>query len=139
MTGRKGKRLAKPDHVFEGVFMGIKGGVSEIAHGITGIFTKPFQKAKKQGAKGFIKGVGAGLLGAVASPFTAMFRVGHSVASGVSNTATYIKRGKVLKQGRFRHPRYFSSKKVLLCYDDDISEAREILSSIKGGKYISSE
>ena len=124
VTGSKGKRLRKPDHVFEGVFMGIKGGVSEIAEGITGIFTKPFSKAKKEGAKGFIKGVGAGLLGAVASPFTAMFRVGHSVASGVQSTATYIKRGKVLKQGRFRHPRYFSSKNILLCYDDDLSEAR---------------
>ena len=118
VTGSKGKRLRKPDHVFEGVFMGIKGGVSEIAEGITGIFTKPFTKARQEGAKGFFKGVGAGLLGAVSSPFTAVFRVGHSLASGVQSTATFIKQGKILKQGRFRHPRYFSSKNILLVYDD---------------------
>ncbi len=75
--------------------MGVKGGVSEIAEGIAGIFTKPFSRGKKEGAKGFIKGVGAGLLGAIASPFTAVFRVGHSLASGVQNTAVLLGRGKL--------------------------------------------
>ena len=138
VTGSKGKRLRKPDHVFEGVFMGIKGGVSEIAEGITGIFTKPFSKAKEEGAKGFIKGVGAGILGAIASPFTAVFRVGHSLASGVQSTAVLLGRGKLPMQGRFRHPRYFNGRNVLLVYDDDYSEARQILSTIKDGKYIQS-
>lgn len=138
VTGSKGKRLRKPDHVFEGVFMGIKGGVSELAEGIAGIFTKPFKKAKEEGATGFIKGVGSGILGAIASPFTAVFRVGHSVASGVGNTAVLLGRGKLPTHGRFRFPRYFNARNVLLVYSEDFSEAREILSTIKHGKYIQS-
>ena len=68
--------------------------------------------------------MGAGILGAIASPFTAVFRMGHSLASGVKNTAVLLGRGKLPMHGRFRHPRYFNGRNVLLAYDDDKSEAR---------------
>ncbi len=120
------------------MYEGLKGGVSELAFGLAGLFTKPFSRAKKEGAKGFIKGVGAGVLGALASPFTAIFRIGHSLTAGVKGTAALMGRGRLHNAGRFRHPRYFNVRNVLLSYDDDFSEAKMILTSLKGGRYMQS-
>jgi vacuolar protein sorting-associated protein 13A/C len=89
------ERLANPDNVFTGVFHGVKGGVTELAEGVTGLFTKPFKGAKEGGFTGFLKGAGKGVLGLVASPFTAAFRIGHSLTKGIANTATFLGKGKI--------------------------------------------
>lgn len=117
------------------MYDGLKGGVSELASGLAGIFTKPYKRAKEEGATGFIKGVGAGVLGAIASPFTAIFRIGFSLAAGVKGTAALLGGRKIHKLGRFRHPRYFNVRNVLLAYDDDYSEAKMVLGSVKSGKF----
>jgi vacuolar protein sorting-associated protein 13A/C len=117
------QNLKKPEHAFDGIYLGLKGAVSELGHGVTGIFTKPYRKAKEEGAKGFVKGLGSGLLGAVASPFTATLRLGTNVSAGIKNTAVMINKGKIPIYGRFRHPRYFNSKSILEPYDEDYAEA----------------
>jgi len=38
--------LKKPESAFDGVYQGLKGGASEIVQGVTGIFTKPYKRAK---------------------------------------------------------------------------------------------
>ena len=70
-----------------------------------------------------MKGVGLGLMGAVASPFTATLRFGNNVSTGIKNTAIRIGKGKLPTYGRFRHPRYFNAKNLLQPYDESISEA----------------
>ena len=55
------------------------GGIGELYGGVTGLITKPIQKTKEEGAKGFFKGLGSGLVGAIASPITATLRVGTSI------------------------------------------------------------
>jgi len=99
------ERLVNPDNVFTGVFHGVKGGVMEVAEGVTGIFTKPYEGAKKGGFLGFLKGTGKGILGLALSPFSAALRIGHGVVKGIANTATFLGRGKIKLNGRFRFPR----------------------------------
>ena len=82
--------MKKPDHVIDGVYQGVKGGVSELFSGVTGIFTKPIEKTKEEGAKGFFKGVGSGLFGAISAPVTATLRAGTSITQGVAQTAISI-------------------------------------------------
>jgi len=77
--GDKATEMKKPDHVIDGVYQGVKGGVSELFSGVTGIFTKPIEKTKEEGAKGFFKGVGSGLFGAISAPVTATLRAGTSI------------------------------------------------------------
>ncbi len=55
------------------------GGVSELVGGVTGIFTKPIQKSKEEGAKGFFKGLGSGIVGVISAPVTATLRAGSSI------------------------------------------------------------
>lgn len=106
-----------------------------MVEGFTGIFTKPYKRAKAEGAVGFFKGVGAGLVGAVASPFAATLRLGNNVSTGIKNSAIRIGKGKLPTYGRFRHPRYFNSKNILQSYDESIAEANEILKTIKDGRF----
>lgn len=40
--------------------------------GVTGVFTKPIEGAKKQGLSGFAKGLGTGLVGVVTRPVSGM-------------------------------------------------------------------
>lgn len=50
----------------KGLFMGVYGGV-------TGVFLKPVEGARKGGALGFAKGMGQGLVGLVARPAAGAF------------------------------------------------------------------
>lgn len=104
--------------------------------GFTGIFTKPYQKAREEGAKGFVKGLGAGLLGAVASPFTATLRLGTNLSTGIKNSAIRIGKGKLPTYGRFRHPRYFNSRGILEPFDEAFAEAKLILKNVDNGIYV---
>lgn len=55
---------------------GVSGFGSELFGGVTGLLTKPIEKTKKEGAKGFFKGLGSGLLGAISAPVTATLIAG---------------------------------------------------------------
>jgi hypothetical protein len=70
-----------------------------------------------------VKGLGSGIIGAVASPFAATLRIGNNISTGIKNTAVRIGKGKIPIYGRFRHPRYFNSKNVLESYDEGFAEA----------------
>jgi vacuolar protein sorting-associated protein 13A/C len=130
--------LKKPEHAFDGIYLGLKGGATELAEGVTGLFTKPFKRAKEEGAVGFFKGLGAGAIGLVASPFAATLRLGNNLATGIKNSAIRIGKGKIPTYGRFRHPRYFNSKNILQPYDEVLAEANEILKTVKSGRFSNS-
>jgi len=85
-----------------------------------------------------VKGLGSGFIGAVASPFAATLRLGNNVSTGIKNSALTIGKGKIPTYGRFRHPRYFNSKRILEPYDEAFSEAYQILKTISNGYYSNS-
>lgn len=119
----------EPDNVVSGAYEGVKGGIGEIGKGIAGIFMNPYRNAKTDGVKGFFKGVGTGILGALISPFSAVLKVGNSLAVGLRNTATYFNRGK-LKTERFRHPRHIIVNEPLKPYDENYAEVQAIIRTI---------
>ena len=55
--------------------------------GVMGVFTKPVQGAKSGGFAGFAKGVGQGLVGAVASPLIGIGSAAQRISSGISTVA----------------------------------------------------
>lgn len=79
VSGEKNAQIRRTEHIGEGIYYGVKGGVKELVQGVTGIVTKPIQKTREEGAKGFFKGLGSGLVGAIAAPVTATLRAGTSV------------------------------------------------------------
>ncbi|CAG9318027.1 unnamed protein product [Blepharisma stoltei] len=120
-------RIKETRNVVTGTFYGVVGGVKDLGEGVTGIFTKPFKGAKKQGAKGFIKGVGIGLFGAISAPFSAILHFGTSVSSGVANSTAWDDKNKQRLHGRSRFPRQFSTTMVVEKYNHEIAQAQEFL------------
>ncbi|RYH32246.1 hypothetical protein EON65_00935 [archaeon] len=87
-----------------GIFSGFKAGtgslVTGFASGISGLVTKPLEQGQKEGALGFIKGVGQGLVGVAVKPVM-------GVTEGISNVAMGINHhfSESLSGQHFRPPR----------------------------------
>jgi hypothetical protein len=133
-TGHEPSQLKEGDNVFTGVYLGLTGGVTELASGLAGFFTKPIQGAKRSGVLGFFKGVGAGVLGVVTAPLAAALRLGSSVATGISNTGTLLSKGKIQHYGRMRFPRQFGVRRILEPYDEELAQAQELINTLKNFK-----
>ena len=105
---------------------------SEVKEGLTGIFENPYKNARIDGVKGFISGLGTGVLGALISPFTST--TPQAVAAGMKNTTIKYKGGKI-KTCRFRHPRVLYQNEPLSVYDSNLAEVNEILNRMKITNY----
>ena len=89
-AGDADTRAGKAENFSQGLTQGVKGMGTEVSKGVTGIFSKPFEGAKRSGFKGFTAGIGRGLLGAVATPVAGVLRAGESVAQGISGSANNL-------------------------------------------------
>lgn len=70
---------------------GVKGLGTGVVSGITGIITQPIQGAYNEGFTGLIKGVGVGMIGAVAKPLSsAMDLVAQTSESILTTTVGMI-------------------------------------------------
>ena len=114
----------EPEHIIDGIFKGFKEGLLDLGKGIGGIFLKPYKQSQKKGIKGFFKGLGSGLLGAVISPFSATFRITSNILIGLKNTINML--NPKLKTERFRYPRVID-KSGLKYYNEDKAIIRAIL------------
>jgi len=129
------ERIKDSSNVVTGIYQGVWGGAKDIYEGITGIVTKPYNSAQKEGVKGFFKGLGSGALGVITSPFSALLHLGTSVTSGIVSTANLLDRSKVALLGRSRFPRQFSSTMVVQKYNPEIAQAQDLLrNNIKNKK-----
>ena len=115
----------EPSNILSGLYYGVKNGIIDIGKGFAGIFIKPYQEAKKGGIGGFFQGVGAGLIGAAVSPFTAGLRITNNLFVGIKNTALMF--NPKLNTERFRYPRTIQKAIRLNSYDEDEALVRAIL------------
>lgn len=125
------ERINRNDTAAYGIYRGLKGGLQDLGEGVAGLFTKPFRGAKAGGVTGFFKGMGSGLLGLATAPLSAVLRVGTSVTSGIANSATLLRTGKIQQKGRVRFPRPFGARKVLEPYNEELAQAQEFLRTLK--------
>uniref|UniRef100_A0A8C4VAL4 Vacuolar protein sorting 13 homolog A n=1 Tax=Falco tinnunculus TaxID=100819 RepID=A0A8C4VAL4_FALTI len=101
----------QPTGLREGITRGGKGLVSGFVSGITGIITKPIRGAQKEGAAGFFKGVGKGLVGAVARPTGGIIDMASSTFQGIKKVADSSEDVVSL-----RPPRFFGEDGVIRPY-----------------------
>ncbi|XP_036749391.2 intermembrane lipid transfer protein VPS13A isoform X3 [Manis pentadactyla] len=101
----------QPAGLREGITRGGKGLVSGFVSGITGIVTKPIKGAQKEGAAGFFKGVGKGLVGAVARPTGGIIDMASSTFQGIKRATETSDEIESL-----RPPRFFNEDGVIRPY-----------------------
>ena len=116
----------EPKNLLAGAEKGIEGGYNEIKEGVEGLFIKPFERENKSGIISFVKDLGMGVLGLAVSPITVLLKMGGFLAVGTKNTFLNLC-NRILKNDRFRFPRYIDDSKPLEIYDENLSAAKEFL------------
>ncbi|XP_060618149.2 intermembrane lipid transfer protein VPS13A isoform X1 [Anolis sagrei] len=120
----------QPSGIKEGLTRGGKGLVSGFVSGITGIVTKPIRGAQKEGAAGFFKGVGKGLVGAVARPTGGIIDMASSTFQGIKR-ATHASDDIT----SLRPPRFFSEDGVIRPYRLRDGTGSQMLQNIENGRF----
>ncbi|CAN9513170.1 unnamed protein product [Ophioblennius macclurei] len=120
----------QPSGLREGLARGGKGLVSGFVSGITGIVTKPIKGAQKEGAAGFFKGVGKGLVGAVARPTGGIIDMASSTFQGIKRAAETSQDVKSL-----RPPRFIHEDGVIRSYKQREGLGSQMLQKIENGRF----
>ncbi|XP_062985430.1 intermembrane lipid transfer protein VPS13A isoform X2 [Elgaria multicarinata webbii] len=120
----------QPTGLKEGITRGGKGLVSGFVSGITGIVTKPIRGAQKEGAAGFFKGVGKGLVGAVARPTGGIIDMASSTFQGIKRVTNASEDVMSL-----RPPRFFSEDGVIRPYRLRDGAGSQMLQNIENGRF----
>ena len=111
-----------------GAGAGVLAGGTEMARGIVegvgGIFTKPIEGAQEEGALGFFKGVGQGILGAAVKPVVGVTDGVMTALQGVSNELANVKAHEPVSRLRVRTPLPHTDARLLVPYAP-VSEAEE--------------
>ncbi|KAL0979681.1 hypothetical protein UPYG_G00188180 [Umbra pygmaea] len=120
----------QPSGLREGLTRGGKGLVSGFVSGITGIVTKPIKGAQKEGVVGFFKGVGKGLVGAVARPTGGIIDMASSTFQGIKRAAETSQDVMSLRPPRFLH-----EDGVIRPYKQREGIGSQMLQKIENGRF----
>jgi len=108
-------RRNRPRHALYGVSAGASSLVSSVASGFEGLARKPFEGAEAEGAAGFFKGFGKGIVGVVTKPVVGLFDFASNVTEGIRNTTTVF---DMRELDRIRLPRFIASDGILRPYSE---------------------
>jgi hypothetical protein len=101
----------------------IEGGVllgKGVIDGVAGVVRSPLEGARQDGAAGFVRGLGLGVVGLIVKPVTGVLDAASSVTAGIKNTTTFFDK----QIGRARAPRICYRPHMLIRpYDDKELEA----------------
>lgn len=78
----------RPKHALYGVTQGATSLASSLVDGVTGLGRKPLEGAEREGALGFLKGIGKGFVGLATKPAIGIFDLASNVTEGIRNTTT---------------------------------------------------
>uniref|UniRef100_A0A8C4PJ18 Vacuolar protein sorting 13 homolog C n=1 Tax=Equus asinus asinus TaxID=83772 RepID=A0A8C4PJ18_EQUAS len=111
----------QPKDFGDSLARGGKGLLLGVVGGVTGIITKPVEGAKKEGAAGFFKGIGKGLVGAVARPTGGIIDMASSTFQGIQRAAESTEEVSSL-----RPPRLIHEDGIIRPYDRQESEGCDL-------------
>jgi vacuolar protein sorting-associated protein 13A/C len=122
----------QPKHVGEGLLFGARDLGKGLFKGVTGLVEEPMKGAKKEGAEGFFKGLGIGVIGLAARPVMGVMDLATQTTKGIRNTTTMFDK-KVTS--RKRPPRYIGPDKVLEPYNREKAEGAELMTLVDDNQF----
>jgi len=129
---RMTQRRNKPRHAIYGVAAGGEAFASSVTSAMEGVLMKPIEGAESEGALGFFKGVGKGLVGAVTKPVVGVFDLASNVSEGIRNTTTVFDNPA---RDRVRLPRLVSSDGILRAYSPREAQGQYWMRDLNNGAY----
>ncbi|KAK3724815.1 Vacuolar protein sorting-associated protein 13 [Vermiconidia calcicola] len=129
---RMSRSRNRPKHALYGITAGGNAFANSWASGIGGLARQPMQGAEKEGAAGFVKGVGKGLLGLATKPAVGAFDLASNMAEGVKNTTTVFDQEGL---DRVRLARFIGMDGIVRPYSQREALGQFWLKTIDNGKY----
>ncbi|KAK4623994.1 Vacuolar protein sorting-associated protein 13 [Fulvia fulva] len=133
---RMSRSRNRPKHALYGITSGGNAFASSLASGIGGLARQPMQGAEKEGAAGFVKGVGKGLLGLATKPAIGAFDLASSMAEGVRNTTTVFDQEGL---DRVRLTRFIGIDGIVRPYSQREALGQFWLRTLDNGKYFNEQ
>ncbi|KAF2642663.1 vacuolar protein sorting-associated protein 13 [Massarina eburnea CBS 473.64] len=133
---RMSRSRNRPKHALYGITTGGNAFASSLASGIGGLARHPIQGAEKEGALGFVKGVGKGLLGVPTKAAIGAFDLASNMAEGVRNTTTVFDQEGL---DRVRLTRFIGTDGVVRAYSQREALGQFWLKTLDNGKYFSED
>ncbi|SMY22303.1 unnamed protein product [Zymoseptoria tritici ST99CH_1A5] len=129
---RMSRSRNRPKHALYGITSGGNAFATSLASGIGGLARQPLQGAEREGAAGFMKGVGKGLLGLATKPAIGAFDLASSMAEGVRNTTTVFDQEGL---DRVRLTRFIGTDCIVRPYSQREALGQFWLKTLDNGKY----
>ncbi|KAL1697196.1 hypothetical protein GGG16DRAFT_107114 [Schizophyllum commune] len=129
---RLNQRRNKPRHAIYGVTAGGEALANSVASAMEGVVMKPIEGAESEGALGFFKGVGKGIVGAVTKPVVGVFDLASNVSEGIRNTTTVFDNPE---RDRARLPRHIPPDGVLRPYSAREAMGQYWLRDLENGMF----
>ncbi|KAL7675141.1 hypothetical protein ACOME3_001408 [Neoechinorhynchus agilis] len=104
---------------------------SDFYDGVTGVIRKPIEGAFEDGTHGFLKGLGKGMISAVARPMSGLVGMAQTSFRGVRRLAD--DKDKVI--GRVRPSRFIDFDGIVRPYRKHEADGHNILKRLNGGSY----
>jgi vacuolar protein sorting-associated protein 13A/C len=133
---RMSRSRNRPKHALYGISSGGNAFANSLASGIGGLARQPMQGAEREGAAGFVKGVGKGLLGLATKPAIGAFDLASNVAEGVRNTTTVFDQEGL---DRVRLARFIGLDGIVRPYSQREALGQFWLKTIDNGKYFNEQ
>jgi len=126
----------RPKHALYGITSGGNAFAESLASGIGGLARHPMQGAEKEGAFGFVKGVGKGVLGLATKPAIGAFDLASNMAEGVRNTTTVFDQEGL---DRVRLTRFIGQDGIVRPYAQREALGQFWLKTLDSGKHFNEE
>ncbi|PSK35869.1 Vacuolar protein sorting-associated protein 13 [Elsinoe australis] len=133
---RMSRSRNRPKHALYGITSGGNAFATSVASGIGGLARHPMEGAEKEGALGFVKGVGKGVLGFATKPAIGAFDLASNLAEGVRNTTTVFDQEGL---DRVRMPRFIGQDGIVRPYGQREALGQFWLKTLDNGKYFHEE
>lgn len=103
-----------------------------VVGGLTGVVMAPVRGARRQGVRGFVKGVGKGLVGVVLKPTVGVLDAVSNATRGIQQASAGLVGSDraVMPVTRRRLPRAFGPGDRLVAYSPQAAKALQLLSSL---------
>ncbi|SPQ24240.1 69ce8ed1-3762-4d61-b82d-7a61ebbcd3f7 [Thermothielavioides terrestris] len=122
----------RPKHALFGVTAGANSLLTSVASGVGGLARKPLEGAEQEGALGFFKGLGKGVVGLATKPAIGVLDFASNVSEGVRNTTTVFDGTEL---DRVRLPRHIPANGVVRPYSQREALGQSWLKQVDNGKY----
>lgn len=122
----------RPKHALYGFTTGANSFITSVASGVGGVVRKPLEGAESEGALGFFKGVGKGVLGLGTKPIIGVLDAASNVTEGIRNTTTVFDGSEL---DRVRLTRFVPSDGIVRPYNQREALGQSWLKQIDNGKY----